>query len=195
MTNTPLNLKAIISASMVMSNEETRYYLCGVYTHVKYGKRHYVGTDGRALVNIALPVDKTDTQEAFIIPAETIKLIRTMLKGRKINFESTLSAFKDNKGVIELHHNGQSISFVAIDGNFPDYERVYPEDLKARTPLAELVLDLKTFAAVCEAEAFWSGGKRYPCVKLNIHTERGPMSILKNDGQFQALLMTGERFN
>ena len=119
-------LKLIEKTRFAISNEETRYFLNGIYLHKRSeGEKNclsLVATDGHRLAKIDfnLSGDIPDIP-GVIIPRKTIQEISKLLADYtgsiKINIDPNKIIFFIGKSVI--------ISKL-IDGNFPDYQRVIP---------------------------------------------------------------------
>lgn len=104
----------VASVKFAMSNETTRYYLCGIHLHsTAEGAIRAAATDGHRLAhNTAAGVPHIP---AVIVPAKTIGVVPAgkvdvSLSGKKVRF-----ATADTIIVSKL-----------IDGTFPDYQRVIP---------------------------------------------------------------------
>lgn len=110
-----------------MSNEETRYYLNGVYLHAAQQDDNEVlrgvATDGHRLsrVDVALPAGASG-MPGVIIPRKAINEL--------------VKLFDDNNKEVKVSLSDTKIRFVCghvvlvsklIDGTFPDYTRVIPE--------------------------------------------------------------------
>ena len=120
-------IRLIDKTSFSMSSEETRYYLNGIYLHsIKEGelnKLRTVSTDGHRLsrVDMSLP-DGADGIPGVIIPRKTIMEIRKLLEDHTGNISLSLSDTK-----IRLSFNNVILTSKLLDGTFPDYSRVIPE--------------------------------------------------------------------
>ena len=120
-------IRLIDKTSFSMSSEETRYYLNGIYLHsIKEGeinKLRTVATDGHRLsrVDMSLP-DGADGIPGVIIPRKTIMEIRKLLEDHTGNISLSLSDTK-----IRLSFNNVILTSKLLDGTFPDYSRVIPE--------------------------------------------------------------------
>ena len=119
--------KALIEKpSFAMSNEETRYYLNGIYFHIagdKDGKTlRAVATDGHRLarIEVALPAG-ADGMSGVIVPRKVIYELRKLLAESEADVSVSLSDTK-----IRFVIGSAVIVSKLIDGNFPDYERVIP---------------------------------------------------------------------
>jgi DNA polymerase-3 subunit beta len=98
-----------------MSDEETRYFLRGIYLHTAEGKLRAVATDGHRLAQHDGP--STDDFAGVIVPRKLVSMVPTGdisvgVSSRKIRFLS----------------DGLEIVSKVIDGTFPDYQRVIPRD-------------------------------------------------------------------
>ena len=112
--------------SFAVSNEETRYYLNGIYLHVAGegdGKiLRAVATDGHRLarIEVALPAG-ADGMAGVIVPRKAIQELRKLLENGEGDVEVSLSETK-----IRFVYGDAVLVSKLIDGNFPDYERVIP---------------------------------------------------------------------
>ena len=110
-----------------MSNEETRYYLNGVYLHTVESDGvevlRAVATDGHRLARfeVGLPAGASG-MPGVIIPRKTIaelsKLLEEGINDIKISLSDTKIRFVCGSAVLVSK---------LIDGTFPDYERVIPQ--------------------------------------------------------------------
>ncbi len=126
--NSQVLFKLIDKTKFAISNEETRYFLNGIYFNLqnidKKTKITLVGTDGHRLAKFSYDLDQTTEQvSGVIIPKKTIyelsKLLSDIDEEIKINISSSKIIF----------YIGNLI-FISklIDGSFPDYKRVIPAD-------------------------------------------------------------------
>lgn len=119
--------KALIEKpSFAMSNEETRYYLNGIYFHVSGSGvdqvLRAVATDGHRLarIEVALPAGAAG-MPGVIVPRKVIYELRKILGETEHDVIISLSDAK-----IRFVIGDAVIVSKLIDGNFPDYERVIP---------------------------------------------------------------------
>lgn len=120
-----VNAQAINDCMKAASKEETRYYLGGVYIHDKDGQRHYVGTDGHIMVHISEKlVGDEELKEGLILkPCTKIKI------GKRRDYADLAGTIQIiDKDTVLFKDNYQKIVFDIIDGNYPDYTRVVPEE-------------------------------------------------------------------
>ncbi|OJF76573.1 MAG: DNA polymerase III subunit beta [Treponema sp. CETP13] len=105
-----------------VSDDETRFFMNGVYFEKKDDNLILVATDGRRLAFISKPVFQgIDTFEPAIVPP---KILSSILK--HASSEGNISIAIIEK-MIFFKFDSYSFSSVLIDGQFPNYSRVIPE--------------------------------------------------------------------
>src|SRR5262249_42015616 len=120
-------LKGIIARPrFAISNEETRYYLNGIYFHAaKAGGTDVlrgVATDGHRLARVEVPLPKgAGDIPGVIVPRKTVGEVRKLLDESDGSVDIELSDTRSRFA-------SASVTLVSklIDGTFPDYERVIP---------------------------------------------------------------------
>ena len=123
-----------------VSTEETRYYLNGIYIHsVKEENEErfrVVATDGHRLSRLSteLPLNVKNL-EGVIIPRKTVIELRKIIDSKQNNVKIQLS-----KNKIRFIVNDISLTSKLLDGAFPDYEKVIPNN-----NTKELIIDNKDF--------------------------------------------------
>lgn len=143
-------MKAIFDGlSFAMSQEETRYYLCGIYAHSFEGRLRFVATDGHRLsrsdtITHDMPIDK-----GIIIPRKAV------IEAGKL-FADTVS--------VKVSYSDKSITFESdsvtlrtklIDGTYPEYQRVIPQSntLKMTVPASSLKPMIDRVSAVSDGKS------------------------------------------
>lgn len=126
----PEFFEALRRTAIAVSTEETRYYLNGVYLHIRDGKAQFVATDGHRLarytVGGVLSPNMLTNFPAIIIPRQTVlDVLKAPAKCKRSAWTVSITA-NPSGGVIELPNDGGQFVFTAIDGTFPDYQRVIP---------------------------------------------------------------------
>ncbi len=126
--NSKILLKLIDKTKFAISNEETRYFLNGLYFNITTETNKnivtLVGTDGHRLAKFSHYIDaQIDQVSGVIIPKKTIYELSKLLS--EIDFDINIS-ISSNKIVFTIG----DIIFISklIDGSFPDYNRVIPND-------------------------------------------------------------------
>lgn len=108
---------------LAMSTEETRYYLCGVFLHIRDGVFTVVATDGVRLMRATAPVPEgAAAMPDTIISAKSVNLLASMLaaeQGAQVKLR-----FGERK--VEALFGRTSLILKIVDGTYPDYTRVIP---------------------------------------------------------------------
>lgn len=141
------NLKLLIDkTSFALSNEETRYYLNGVYMHTPDYALRGVSTDGHRLsrIDVDLP-DGAAGMAGIIIPKKTVAEIAKLCADISGQVSISVGATK-----IRLAFGSLTLTSKLIDGTFPDYNRVIParNPHKATLGLAEFRSAIDRVSAV-----------------------------------------------
>jgi len=128
--NSKILFKLIDKTKFAISNEETRYFLNGLYFNVTNDDNKnivtLVGTDGHRLAKFSHEInEKIDQVSGVIIPKKTIYELSKLLSELDNDVNISISS---NKIVFKVG----DIIFISklIDGSFPDYKRVIPNDNK-----------------------------------------------------------------
>tara|TARA_Y100001935_G_C17243764_1_gene477139 strand:- start:92 stop:1207 length:1116 start_codon:yes stop_codon:yes gene_type:complete len=126
--NSKIFFKLIDKTKFAISNEETRYFLNGLYFNITKESNKsvvtLVGTDGHRLAKFSHKIEENvDQVSGVIIPKKTIYELSKLLS--EID-QDVLISISSNKIVFTIGN----IKFISklIDGSFPDYNRVIPKD-------------------------------------------------------------------
>lgn len=105
-----------------VSDDETRYFMNGVYLEKTGSKLIMVATDGRRLSYISKSTsDMIADFKGVIIPPKSLNLLRKQASG-----EGMLSMAITDKQIF-FEFDNQKLSSSLIEGSFPNYQRVIPE--------------------------------------------------------------------
>ncbi len=105
-----------------VSDDETRYYMNGVFLERKGDNIAMVATDGRRLSYIEKAVSSTLPEfPGIIIPPKALGLIKKLASG-----QGTMAIAITEKQLF-VQFDNQKISSNLIEGQFPNYSRVIPE--------------------------------------------------------------------
>ena len=160
-TLTAADLRDLVDTTrFAISNEETRYYLNGIYLHkAEDGNLCAVATDGHrlALTRQALPSGASQ-MPSVILPRKAVGELRKLLDDYdgdvSVGLSETRAEF--SFGVIRLTSK-------LIDGTFPDYTRVIPSgnDRVMKIDAASFLLSSKArdFAAFDKGQDLICGDK------------------------------------
>ena len=133
-----------------VSDDETRYFMNGVYMLKSEDRLAMVATDGRRLSYIYnIPEHQLSEFEGIIIPPKVLNLILKLGSGegeiRLAVADKTLFAVFDN----------QKITSTLIEGPFPNYSRVIPEnqEYEIQVKRGELMDGLKRVSLLAEQKS------------------------------------------
>tara|TARA_Y100001970_G_C14253793_1_gene873662 strand:+ start:4166 stop:5281 length:1116 start_codon:yes stop_codon:yes gene_type:complete len=127
-TNAENIFKLIDKTRFAISNEETRYFLNGLYFSIgdENGKSiiTIVGTDGHRLAKFSIESSSISKDiNGVIIPKKTINELYKLLSEKKDEIEIEIDSNK-----IIFYINKLVLISKLIDGTFPDYKRVIPKN-------------------------------------------------------------------
>jgi DNA polymerase-3 subunit beta len=171
---TPDLKRLVDKTQFAISNEETRYYLNGIYLHAvdeKPAKLRAVATDGHRLaqVEIALPKGANGIP-GVIVPRKTVAEIQKLVEDSGEEVEIELSPAK-----IRFSFGRVTLTSKLIDGTFPDYGRVIPAG-NDKT----LVVEKSDFAAAVDRVSTVSS-ERGRAVKLSLTAGKLTLSVTNPD--------------
>ena len=135
--------KMLARTTFAISDDESRYYLNGVYLHShekEGGSKVFraVSTDGHRLARIEQKVEGTDDLPGVILPRKAAQELRKLLDESESEVTVTLYQQEEEDSendldntrttVMEFMFDKTRITSRLIDGSFPDYERVIPKE-------------------------------------------------------------------
>lgn len=121
--------------SYAISTDETRYVLNGIFCSFKGGALTLVATDGRRLAMVENDIEFPESRETeVIVPTKAVNELQRLLTNKgdvKIFISESQIAFELNNNLLVSK---------LIEGNYPNYRQVIPEETKER-----IVLERETF--------------------------------------------------
>ena len=119
-------LKLLDKTRFAVSNEETRYFLNGIYFHKIEDQKSdilsVVATDGHRLAKFDFNFNsRIDKIPGIIIPKKTVNELYKLL----IDFEGSIKINLNSNKIVFFVGKSTLISKL-IDGSFPDYKKVIP---------------------------------------------------------------------
>jgi len=130
-----------------ISDDETRYFMNGVYMEKSEDRLIMVATDGRRLSYISnAPNGKVPEFDGIIIPPKALHLIRKLASG-----EGEFKIAVADKTLF-MQFDNQKITSNLIDAQFPNYSRVIPErqDYEFQVSRIELIDALKRVSLLAD---------------------------------------------
>ena len=111
-----------------MAQQDVRYYLNGLLLHVTAKRLRAVATDGHRLALYEMAQDsKLKDEVQVIVPRKAVLELLRLLDNAEEPVELRLG-----EGQIQVVLDTVRLTTKLIDGRFPDYERVIPEDSNQR---------------------------------------------------------------
>src|SRR5215208_2982082 len=170
------DLKRLIDKTQfAISTEETRYYLNGIYLHTagtnKAPTLRAVATDGHRLAQfeLALPGGASG-MPGIIVPRKTVGEVQRLIEDNEAEVTVELS-----QGKIRFTIGHVVLTSKLIDGTFPDYGRVIPQNNDK-----ELIVDKKDFEAAVDRVSTISS-ERGRAVKLALSPGKLVLSVTNPD--------------
>ena len=105
-----------------VSDDETRYFMNGVFFEKADDKLNMVATDGRRLAYISKPAPAIEDFVGIIIPPKILNMII-----KRAGDEGMIAISVTGK-IIYVQFGSYKLSSVLIEGQFPNYRRVIPEN-------------------------------------------------------------------
>jgi len=173
--------KMIDKTRFAISNDETRYYLNGLYLQALKSENatennndfeiRTVATDGHRMA-LSFLVSDVRTSFGVILPKKAVAEIRRIIDG-KDEIKIAVSRVK-----IKVITATTTIVSKLIDGEFPDYNKVLPKD---NTQIA--IVDKKTFYDSVDRVSTVATDK-HRSLKLIIENGKIVLQVNTNDGSF-----------
>jgi DNA polymerase-3 subunit beta len=124
-------ITSIRKITPAIDNNNPKFELNGALINIKSSKINFVATDTRRLA-ISHLQNITNDEAQFIIPKKAIiEIQKLFLDEAKISYDDTYLIISNSR---------MTFSTKLINGKFPDYERIIPQNLKYNLPLPKSVL-------------------------------------------------------
>ena len=176
--------RLIDRTQFAISTEETRYYLNGIYLHAADGAKdgatkdgataatlRGVATDGHRLAQIDLvQPEGAAGMPGVIVPRKTVSEVQRLIEDGEGEISIELSQAK-----IRFTIGNVVLTSKLIDGTFPDYGRVIPQNNDK-----ELIVDKKDFEAAVDRVSTISS-ERGRAVKLSLSSGKLVLSVTNPD--------------
>lgn len=141
---------------MAVSTNETHHSLCGVHLHVAGDRLFAVATNKAMLARDDAPLPEgASDMPGIIIPTKSVAEIRRIIDGAdEVRIDLTAFRFRVTAG-------GASLVTKLIDGTFPDYAPIIPEDAgdALKVGKSELVRAVDAVAGFAEGVTGFAGAK------------------------------------
>ena len=138
--------KQLALVQYAMAQQDIRYYLNGLLLVVAGGTLRMVATDGHRLACAeAVYTGSVQAVHRMLVPRKALAVMRRLLEG-----DAPAVSLNFGEGALQLQRPGESFWFRLIDGEFPDYRAVVPNDPRHTATLrrADLTSALKRVVIV-----------------------------------------------
>ena len=145
----------ICQTGFSMATQDARHFLNGMFLEVSKTKLTVVATDGHRLsMSSAKAENPADEPISCIIPRKCIIEIKRILTTFKDNRENIVEFTIENREII-IKIGGFTVKSKLIEGNYPDYKKVFPQSLphKLITDKQDLKLALQRMS-ILSSEQF-----------------------------------------
>jgi DNA polymerase-3 subunit beta len=125
-----INRAALKAVSRFAAKQDIRYYLQGVLVESNPTETRLIATCGHTLaVHRSQHTGKNVGYWTGIVPLATVTALLKMKATHKTLRDAPIALSVQESGEIRADWIDQSINFRAIDGKFPDYQKVIPAEL------------------------------------------------------------------
>lgn len=172
----PILRELIERTQFAISNEETRYYLNGIYMHMlEVGgvpTLRAVATDGHRMARAESDAPAgAKGMPGIIVPKKTVSEVQKLLEGAEGDVEVELSDTK-----IRFTLGGVVLLSKLIEGTFPDYDRVTPKNNDK-----QMNVDKQTFATAVDRVSTIASDRGGKAVKLSMKEGQLELSVTNPD--------------
>jgi len=164
------DFKEMVSQTVfAVSDDETRYFMNGVFLEKNEGKLVMVATDGRRLAHANKNADNIQDFAGIIVPPKILNIIS------KRAGDEGLIAISITGKTIFIRFGSYNLSSVLIEGNFPNYRKVIPED-----QTSSFIIDRKEMLDALKRVSLLVEQKSH---RVYIGLKSGVMEIYSEEGE------------
>lgn len=172
----PALRELIERTQFAISNEETRYYLNGIYLHaIEQGATtmlRAVATDGHRMARAETEAPAgCKGMPGIIVPKKTVSEVQKLLEGADAEVKVEVSDTK-----IRFTLGGVVLLSKLIEGTFPDYERVTPKNNDK-----QMNVDKTSFAVAVDRVSTIASERGGKAVKLSVKDGQLELSVTNPD--------------
>ncbi|MGO6998985.1 DNA polymerase III subunit beta [Rhizobium leguminosarum] len=174
-------LEILERVAVAISNEETRYYLNGIY----WEAGRFTATDGYRLVShtctamMTTPEGSNEPVSA-IIPTRSVKVLLAQAKG---DVRTAVLPRPGSSPILKFEYGDMRLVTKTIDGTFPDYHRVIPPIEPTDTKVSFSAAILRQ--ALLSAVTFYRANRSRNGIAIRNHEGRAVLSTASAKGDHQ----------
>ena len=170
-------LNSIVRSLFATGQDELRPIMNGIYFDLKEDGLAIVATDGHKLVKSKNTAIRSDVKRSFVLAKKPASLLRNILTK-----DSTMVEVKFDDRNAEVHFPNGMLSCRLIEGNYPNYESVIPQDNPN-----QITLDRKGLVSVLRRVLpFASESSQL----IRLHVEQGLVELSSEDIDFATSAIT-----
>lgn len=175
-----------------MSQEDTRYYLCGAFLHIMDGKLKVATTDGHRLAVVEMPgaADFTGMPGVILSTDAVAAILKSGLSKRRFRFGWSATLAVAPTGVVMAMPEIETVNCGVVEGTFPDYLRVIP-----RGETQTVTMDREELRkAVAATYGFAQGAsdKQAVSLKFDLRESQCTVSVEREEGSAVCKVATVE---
>ncbi len=153
--------KMLRYTSYAISREDSRYVLMGLYFIIENNTLCLISTDGKRLSKVEGEIKgAAEGRQDFIVPLKAVEELIKMLENEG---ETTIYLAKNQ---VAFQLNDTLLVSRLIDGTFPDYERVIPEEAQEK-----LALDRQEFTSLVRQAALLTS-EQSSSIKISFQADK-----------------------
>ncbi|MBL7662459.1 DNA polymerase III subunit beta [bacterium] len=167
-------VQAIDKTIYAVSSDETRYNLTGVFLETVDSDKtlRFVATDGHRLAVVDRPSQgMTSPKKGVIVPRKGILELKKILEGNEGACQLGL-----DEGFLTVKSGNLTLGIRLIDGEFPDYRQVIPNEVKTTIKVAK-----EDFLAAVRRTSLVTTDKSK---SLRVKLAQGQMSFTSQSSEF-----------
>jgi DNA polymerase-3 subunit beta len=129
MLKVTLSIRALRAVLVAVSSEETRYYLNGINLEFTPDGVIMAATDGHRMIVLRQPYGEhaaTGAHASVIVPRDLVAKLK--INPRMKTLDTTDLTIGDD-GRLTFEYAGELFGGSRIDGSFPDYRRIVPQNV------------------------------------------------------------------
>ena len=168
-------MKALLdSVSFSMAIQDVRYYLNGLFLKVNNKELIAVTTDGHRLcfnkIIISSSINSSESMSCIVPRKAVIELQKILSTEQDVSVEISI-----HPNYIEISLPGKKLISKLIEGNYPDYQKVIPDDSKYK-----IMFNTKDFLEKLNRVSILTSDK-YRGIRISLEKERAVLQSTNSD--------------
>ena len=132
-------LKLVNSTSFSMGYQDARHFLNGLFIEFSQNNITAVATDGHRLAYSLRACELSSSEKTCIVPRKCVNELKRILASFN-GFKDILAEVSVNSKNIQFCMHGYTLLSKLVEGNYPDYNKVFPKSLSNNLRVDRLLL-------------------------------------------------------